>query len=103
MKRQMSSYRARAESALGRPLTSQEHVHHHSKTQLVICTGSYHAWLHARMRDRGIHTDKPIFFIIRDIPPDLWLQFKVKAFSQGLTLKAAVYQALQNWLQAGEV
>lgn len=49
-----SSYRQRAEAAIGRRLGSDEHVHHHSATQLVICTAEYHRWLHARMRERGI-------------------------------------------------
>ncbi len=46
--------RARAEAAIGRPLTKQEIVHHHSATQLVICDHSYHRWLHGRMRRYGM-------------------------------------------------
>lgn len=51
-----ASYRARAERALGRPLKTRELVHHHSATQLVICTPRYHQWLHREMKRRGIPT-----------------------------------------------
>jgi hypothetical protein len=54
MNRAPSTYRLRAAAALGRALKPTEHVHHHSETQLVICTRDYHAWLHRRMRVLGI-------------------------------------------------
>ena len=38
-------------------------------------------------------------FILRDIPEDFWRQFKSKAASCGLTLKSAVYEALNAWLK----
>jgi hypothetical protein len=51
--------RTRAERALGRRLKRNEHVHHHTLSQLVICTKEYHTDLHRIMRERGIPCPMP--------------------------------------------
>lgn len=99
MKRQLSVYRARAERAIGRRLKRSEHVHHHSHTQLVICSQAYHAWLHSEMRRLNIRTQKPLMFIIRDIPEDFWIKVKTKAASQNITVKAVIFELLKGWVK----
>lgn len=99
MKPQRSSYRARAERAIGRPLTPQEHVHHHSDTQLVICSQAYHAWLHSEMRRLNIQTKKPVTYIIRKMDEDVWYQVKVKATHENRTVKAVIESLIAAWLK----
>jgi hypothetical protein len=53
------------------------------------------------MRAKGVKTDKPINFIIRDVPDDFWRQFKSRAALEGLTLKKAVFAAIKLWMLTG--
>ena len=75
------SYRLRASIALGRRLRPDEHVHHHSETQLVICTKEYHRWLHRRMRERGMASPKLPFrknTFVR-LPNDVYVELSRRA------------------------
>ena len=38
-------------------------------------------------------------FIVRDIPEDFWRMVKSKAAAEGITLKAAVHEAMAAWLK----
>lgn len=38
-------------------------------------------------------------FILRDIPEDFWRQVKIKAATEGITVKAAIYAAIAVWLK----
>lgn len=78
--------RQKAERAIGRKLTKDEHVHHHSKTQLVICDREYHQWLHYQMRMRGIPTprmsSKPGMYWVR-LHPETAAKLLIKARATG--------------------
>ena len=39
-------------------------------------------------------------FILRGIDPDFWIKVKTKAASEGITVKTAIYAALNGWLKA---
>lgn len=93
------NYRERAEAAIGRKLTRGEHVHHHSATQLVICDPGYHGWLHRRMRQLSIQTDKPINYIVREVDDDLWKRVKAKAALHETSIKDLIDQLLRVWLK----
>src|SRR4051812_13325745 len=95
------TYRKRAEIALGRRLKRHEHVHHHSETQLVICTVSYHMWLHKVMRQRGMgnRRSRPFSYILRDTDPALWRQVKSKAALQGISIKTVIEQILRRFVE----
>lgn len=94
-------YRQTAERAIGRPLRSHEHVHHHSETQLVICDRAYHRWLHREMRRRGLRAPtlsfRPHAVQIR-LDTDLWARIRSQAILRSRSAASVMDEALRQWL-----
>ena len=93
------NYRQRAEKAIGRRLKRSEHVHHHSATQLVICSVQYHRWLHKRMQTLGLDANRngrPSHYLLRGIPVSSWMRATKRAKTDGHTMKWLIL----GWLQA---
>ena len=102
------TYRQIAERALGKPLPAGAEVHHlngdpsdNRPGNLVICQDAeYHDLLHRRMRELGIKRPEsaPTSYILRDVNDDLWRQVKIKAVTEGVSVKAVIEQLLREWV-----
>ena len=38
-------------------------------------------------------------YTIRNIPPDLWQQFKTLAYSRGMTIRGAIFEAIREYIK----
>ena len=85
MGRSNTEYRRIAAKALGRPLTSNEVVHHidgdytnNANSNLLICTNDYHIKLHMRLAIAGWTAKRPVRLTLANCPPEMKALLRVK-------------------------
>jgi hypothetical protein len=94
------TYRQRAEKALGRKLKRNEHVHHHSATQLVICSPAYHKWLHRQLHRTGLseqQNGRPRHYILRGVDETIWRNAQARAANEGYTMRWIILTMLRHY------